>query len=132
MRKTGWFPPPIAGEYQLNSTIQGLFKYYREGHSTTRTELEKEKLLNLQKVNRDLDREHDLKMGKLIEAETVYRHFQPLFIALRQRILASSLTQAESYELLTNLSRITTRDLPKGDGEEALPDAPNPTTASAE
>jgi hypothetical protein len=26
----GYFPPPVAGEYQLNATIAGLFKYFQK------------------------------------------------------------------------------------------------------
>jgi hypothetical protein len=30
LAKAGYFPPPNNGQYPLNATIRGLFKYYRE------------------------------------------------------------------------------------------------------
>jgi hypothetical protein len=34
LAKDGWFPAPNRGRYVLSTTLQGLFRYYREGFKT--------------------------------------------------------------------------------------------------
>lgn len=45
--------------------------------------------------------------GELIEADAVYRHFEGVFVSLRQRIMASKLTREEQDDLMLDLQRLT-------------------------
>jgi hypothetical protein len=45
--------------------------------------------------------------GELVETESVYRHFEAVFVALRQKILACGLLDEEKDELLNELLRLT-------------------------
>lgn len=57
---------------------------------------------------------------ELIDAESVYRHFEAWFIIIRQRILASKMTRDEQDDLLRELKGITYEQIKGariGDGE---------------
>ena len=66
----GFFPPPVAGEYQLNATIAGLFKYFR-------TASEKQDALRAAQTRKEralaakLERQNKLAEGTILEWEVV-------------------------------------------------------------
>jgi|ERR1035441_7939367 hypothetical protein len=79
LAKQGFFPPPVAGDYQLNATIGGLFKYFREeGQNKDQLRLaqtRKEKALATK-----LERQNRLAMREICEWEDVLKILNQYFI----------------------------------------------------
>lgn len=53
--------------------------------------------------------ENEKSRGRLLEAEDVYRHYEGVFVTLRQKTLASSMTDEEKDELLNDLRSLKSR-----------------------
>ena len=66
-------------------------------------DVEAERIRLLQEQSRRLKLANDRKAGEQVDAETVFRTYEGVFIALRQTILASHLDDAEKAECLANL-----------------------------
>lgn len=65
---------------------------------------------DLRKVREEADKLalHNSKArGSLVEVEAAFRHYQGVFVALRQRILGSSLSDKEKDDLLNNMTGLT-------------------------
>ena len=90
-------------------------------------DLEAERLRKTREEADKLELENEQTRGNLLETEAVYRHFERVFVAFRQKVLASSLTEEEKYDLLNDLCRLKTRDLPRAgagvDSRAAVPGA---------
>ncbi len=57
--KSGYFPPPIRGDYQRDVALAGMFKYYREMGERTRNlkdKLDEEKVREKQLKNDETDK----------------------------------------------------------------------------
>jgi hypothetical protein len=87
------------GEYSLPTVIQALLN--------SNAELREEKL-KLIRVQREL-KESELaeREGRLVEVELVGKFYDPIFIAIRQHIAASSMSREEQEDLLFDLRDIT-------------------------
>jgi hypothetical protein len=109
----GFFPQPDRGKYQYERTLLGLIRYYRELHMKRGGELEAQTLRKITEEADKLALQNDKTRGNLVEIEAVIAHFQGLFIALRARILASSLTDEEKDELLNDLRRLKSGEFSK-------------------
>jgi len=70
-------------------------------------DVEAERIRLLQEQSRRLKLANDRKSGEQVDAETVFRTYEGVFIALRQTILASHLNDAEKAECLANLRHDT-------------------------
>ena len=82
----------------------------------------------LRKLTEEADKlalDNEKTRGGLVEIEAVYKHFQGLFVALRSRLLASSLTDEEKDELLGDLRKLKAGDFSKSMrvGEDTEPAA---------
>lgn len=114
----GYFSPPAGGEYQFAPTLRGLFKYYQQGPGDKRLAMSAEKLRKLREEADKLALENERTRGNLVEIEAVYKHFEGIFVAFRQRVLGSSLTEEEKDEFLRDLRRLKARDIAKPDSSE--------------
>lgn len=112
LAKEGYFPEPERGQYELAPTLRGLFKFYREVRQKDTGNQAAEKLRKTKEGADKLALENEKTRGRLVEVETVYRHFEGIFVGLRARILASSMTDQEKDETLNDLRRLRGRDLP--------------------
>jgi hypothetical protein len=85
---SGYFPPPIKGQYQLTPTIQGMFRYYRELQSRTTDDFALERLrktraeANLAELRLSRERKESL------DATSVFKAWENILLTLRQKILA--------------------------------------------
>ena len=87
-----------------------MFRYFREAREKAGATLASERL---RKLKEDADKvaiENERSRGNLVETEAVYGHFEGLFVALRQRILASGLSDQEKDELLKDLMGLKGRN----------------------
>lgn len=108
--KDGYFAPPLRGEYERQAALRGMFRYFREAREKAGATLASERL---RKLKEDADKvaiENERSRGNLVETEAVYGHFEGLFVALRQRILASGLSDQEKDELLKDLMGLKGRN----------------------
>ena len=84
--KDGWFPPPIKSQYPLVSTLQGLFKYYRD----QRTDASTVKLQKLHEEIREKQTKNLAREGKLVDKDGVAadltRYMSGQKAILRQRL----------------------------------------------
>ena len=83
LAKSGYFPPPKRGEYQLSATIKGMFTFYRElGQKKTRTDedIKGERLRKLKIAN-------DASTRDLIPADEIRRDFTRVFTELKIQLL---------------------------------------------
>lgn len=73
----------------------------------------------LRKLTEDADKvalQNEKTRGSLVEIESVYRHFEHIFVSLRARILASGLMPEEKDEILNDLRKLKARDFTDSDG----------------
>jgi hypothetical protein len=102
----GHFPAPIRGHYQVEATCAGIIRYFKELHQR------RDKTLG-QKRERKLDNENELleieiaeRSAQLIPVDEMVARLTPAIGSMRQRILASTLTEDERDELIDDLGRI--------------------------
>jgi|SRR5271165_6976564 len=84
--------PAEDGRYSTQQICVALFD-----------DVEAERIRLLQEQSRRLKLANDKKSGEQVDADTVFRNYEGVFIALRQTILASHLSDAEKAECLSNL-----------------------------
>lgn len=53
--------------------------------------------------------ENEKRRGVLVESEDVYRHYEGVFVTIRQKTLASSMTDEEKDEFLNDLRSLKSR-----------------------
>jgi len=107
LAKEGKLPAPQAGQMPLVQSLVAFIEYQRDSVDPQYA------AERLRKTTEEADRialENEKTRGNLVEVEAVYKHFEGLFIALRARILASGLTDAEQDELLSDLRGLKSRD----------------------
>ncbi len=91
LAKQGYFPPPVKAQYQLATTLKGLFRYYRETKEDNRKLEEtviREKLRQ-QRADSDMaEMERDKMRGDSIASYDVKRAWEAVVVATKQKILA--------------------------------------------
>lgn len=92
LAKEGWFPPPIESAYQLEATVSGLFRYYREANRRTKEKSADLKDEKTKKENHLLNLKIAREEGRSIPREAV--DTAVLDLAVRQR--------SELYRILVN------------------------------
>lgn len=102
----GHFPPPVRGRYQLKAVFGGFVRYI------TKHRDEREKSMD-EKRKRELDDKHAMhelefseRAKSLISVPLMAAKLTPALTAMRQRILASTLTEEERDQLLDDLGQI--------------------------
>lgn len=88
LAKDGYFPPPINGQYQLTSTLQGMFRYYREQMNKGSDEYALERLrktrteANLAEIRLAKERKDALDRKSVLET------WENIVMVIRQRLLS--------------------------------------------
>lgn len=113
----GFYPPPVAGEYETIPTLIGLILHRESLGKKKSGALAVEQLRKLKEEADKVALENDKTRGKLVEIEAVYKHFEGMFVAFRSHILASTLSDQEKDELLNNLRGLKARDVAKPVGD---------------
>ena len=105
LAKSGYFPPPKRGEYQLSATIKGMFTFYRElGQKKTRTDedIKGERLRKLKIAN-------DASTRDLIPAEEVRRDVTRGFTELKTQLLVIPRRLGQPLSMVTDAIEIEER-----------------------
>ncbi|MEW6306759.1 MAG: hypothetical protein AB1705_25105 [Verrucomicrobiota bacterium] len=71
----------------------------------------RERLREIKERADKLEMENAERRGELIDAEVIYKHFEGIYVAFRARVLASSLSNEEKDEILTDLAKLKARDI---------------------
>lgn len=117
----GYFPAPVGGEYLLSATIQGLFRFYREGRKETRDEMAQEKI-GLTRAQREAqERENRRRSGQLAEAADVIQLVHRFCFAARQKILLASMPEEEKQAILVDLYGMRDADYTQMPADEKDP-----------
>jgi hypothetical protein len=87
LAKSGFFPPPANGQYELNATIRGLFRYYRES-SQKQDELRVQQTRKEKALAIRIETENKVRAGRLIEPEIMREEIARAFSLVRQAILS--------------------------------------------
>lgn len=90
----------LPGEDDLFSTA--------DVHAAICGDLEKEKIKNLQKLNRDLDTGHATAVGELVDVADFVKRYEPIYAEVRQTIMGSKLSDADKDALLDKLAKLHT------------------------
>jgi len=72
LAKEGFFPPPVAGEYELAATIKGLFRFFREA-GQHKDELRIQQARKEKQLADKLTRQNAIARGELCRWEDVLR-----------------------------------------------------------
>jgi len=95
LARAGWFPSPVRGQYQLTSTLQGLFKYYRTASLVkARSEYEtaRTREASLRADLMELERSH--KSGDLIPSDQVVAIVRAAFQPVREALISLPVAMA--------------------------------------
>ena len=87
LAQAGCFPPPKRGHYQLEATIQGLLRYYRERNNKEKASLSDEKFKKLQAERKMAELQLAKAEDKALDADAVVREWQNICLTVRQRFL---------------------------------------------
>lgn len=111
-REFGLNPRTIAARISTSGVVAGRDGKYStaEIHKAICGDYEAERLRKTREEADKIALENEKTRGGLVEIEAVYRHFSGLFVALRAKILASSLTDDEKDQILNDLRGIKARD----------------------
>lgn len=86
----------------------GLFST-ADMHAAICGDLEKEKILNLQKLNRDLDVEHAKKVGELVDREDLVKRLEPICVSMKMRVMGSKLSDEEKDALCKDMAELLSK-----------------------
>ena len=115
------FPKPVSGKYELVATLNSLFAYYRKrldgkaGANDPNLDSEKLRLVREQADKHWLDNQRTKE--ELVEREKVGKFIAKTFVAIRQKVIASSLTTEEQDEILLDLQSLQKSDWVKASDE---------------
>ena len=86
LAKSGYFPPPLNGEYQLAPTIRGLFKHFREmlDKKDNTVEQERQKYLRARREKTEIER--DILQRKYYPRAEVVRALRSAGAALKSTL----------------------------------------------
>lgn len=127
----GFFPPPIKGQYQANSTIRGLLRYYREMTQRSGSGIKQKREAKLDKEVELMDMDIAERKGHLISVDDMEQRLRPMLIAVRQKVLGSTMTDDEKDELLTDLGVLLENALIRSQHAHAPPAASDLDQAAA-
>lgn len=123
--KEGYFPPPIQGEYQLNATIAGMFRYYREAYQKTNRTLAEDKQTKIRREIELLELKISEQNRQLVPISEVDRVWSAATAAARQCIIASELPKREKDEIVAYFQKVNAADYyrkaPDTEGDESPP-----------
>jgi hypothetical protein len=95
-----------AAEQNITPDERGKYtskQVFRAMTSDSRRRLEEERLLLIQQQREKAERENDVARGDWVHTDEVYKTFEGIFIAIRQTILASNLSDQEKHDVLKEL-----------------------------
>jgi len=106
----GLNPRTVSSRMKTAGVIPGEDGHFStmEVHSAICGDLEKEKIRNLQKLNRDLDTGHATVIGELVDVRDFVKRYEPIYAAIRQMLLGSKLPSADVDALLAELAKLHT------------------------
>ena len=87
MAQAGCFPPPKQGYYQLEPTIKGLLKYYRERNDKTKKSISDERFKKLRAERKMAELELEKLTDKVLDADEVKREWLNIILIARQKFL---------------------------------------------
>lgn len=123
--KKGYFPAPKNGLYETIPTLKGLFKRERDLRAKAAAGVSKKREEKLDKENVILDMDIAERRRDLASLDDMDRRFRPMLVSIRQKILASTLTDEEKDELITEfghqLTNALTRDFKGGEDGATAP-----------
>ena len=111
--KKGFFPPPIDGFYDHDSTLNGLFRYFRE-KSVNKIEVERLRKLTAEADGIEMD--NAMKRGDLLSPDEIDRLLESVCVTVREKMLASSMSDAEKNAICIELGKLETYEI--GEGED--------------
>lgn len=82
-------------------------------HRAVTGDLDAERLRKTKEEADKIELENEKTRGTLIEIESVYKHFEGVFVSFRARVLASNLEDQEKDEILKDLMKLKARDVGK-------------------
>ena len=104
----GYFPKPVRGTYKTVLTLQGLFRRERALREKARGGIDAKRERKLDKEIEILELDTAERKAELLPVDDVYQRLRPACVAMRQRILASSLMDDEKGDVLDDLGRLLT------------------------
>jgi hypothetical protein len=87
MAQAGCFPPPKQGYYQLEPTIQGLLKYYRERNDKTKKSISDERFKKLRAERKMAELQLEKLTDKVLDADEVKSEWLNIILIARQKFL---------------------------------------------
>ena len=104
----GYFPKPVRGLYKTVATLQGLFRRERDLRQKAKGGIDAKRERKLDKEIEILELDTAERKSELLPVDEIYQRLRPACVAMRQRILASTLTDDERGELIDDLGRLLT------------------------
>jgi phage terminase Nu1 subunit (DNA packaging protein) len=106
LAKDGYFPEPERGQYQLVVTLRGLFKYFREDRNKATMTLTGERLRKLKEEADRIALENATLRGELVDKADFLKRLEPIYTAIRQKIMNCSMSDHQKDSLLGELSKL--------------------------
>lgn len=118
LASSGYFPPPVRGEYQLGPTLRGMFKFYRE--TLAKREVPPDEAVSAYKAARArretaeadaAEVEAAVARKQVIPVAEVLALWQSVGFAIRRVVLTSELSAARQDAILRELEALKDGDV---------------------
>ena len=106
-------PKTLTSRIKAAGVVPGADGFFStlDIHRSINGDIDAERLRKTREEADRLELENAKERGTLIEIESVYKHFEGVFIAFRARVLASNLEDFEKDEMLKDLLKLKARDI---------------------